>query len=218
VHPLGEYRDRHLHRAADEKVTGALHIRQDSLKRLQFLVLFDANVLQCALRDRSYTPNCDYETKRLLMPSDRQRAQEQGWRRFSRERKLAIQCAIRRGFRVPEFDDAVLPFGGIRCRPNEQQCINHLANRRVLAHQEHAWAGAAAHQKLCEMPRHGLAIMRNQDSILLRSERKNVGIRNSLDLCFVGPTESPLQVRDAGRQPLTIAWLKSASAKKRIIR
>jgi hypothetical protein len=41
------------------------HIRQDSLKRLQFLVVFDLNVLQCALRDGSYTPNCDYEDEAI---------------------------------------------------------------------------------------------------------------------------------------------------------
>jgi DnaJ domain len=47
-----------------------LHARQNSFKRPQFLVVFDLNVLQCSLRGRSDAPNCDYETKRLLMRAD----------------------------------------------------------------------------------------------------------------------------------------------------
>jgi hypothetical protein len=74
LHP----RHRHLHGAPDEKVTRLLHARQNSFERPQFLVVFDLNVLQCGLRGRSHTPNCDYETERLLMRADRPRAQDQG--------------------------------------------------------------------------------------------------------------------------------------------
>ena len=74
IHP----RHRHLHRAADEKVTRPLHARQNSFKRPQLLVVFDLNVLQCGLHGRSHTPNCDYETKRLLMRAGRPGSQDQG--------------------------------------------------------------------------------------------------------------------------------------------
>ena len=43
----------------------------ERFKRLQILVVFDLNVLQCALRGGSHAPNCDYETKRLIMRADR---------------------------------------------------------------------------------------------------------------------------------------------------
>jgi len=49
LHP----RHRHLHGAADEKVTRLLHARQNGFKRPQFLVVFDLNVWQCSLRGGS---------------------------------------------------------------------------------------------------------------------------------------------------------------------
>ena len=59
----------------------------------------------------------------------------------------------------------------------------------MLAHQKYTWTRTAAHQERTEMPRHRLMVVRYKDTILFRSEREDIWIRNSLQLCFVSREE-----------------------------
>ena len=60
------------------------------------------------------------------------------------------------------------------------QLIDDLSNYGVLAHQKHARTVVSPHQELAEMARHGLEIVADKNSILLRGERKDFGVGNSL--------------------------------------
>ena len=78
-----------------------------------------------------------------------------------------------------DAQDAILPFAGIRGAPNQHQLLDHRADRRILFHQEHARAVAARLEKLPEVAWHGLEIVRNENTLLLRCDSEHFWIRNT---------------------------------------
>src|SRR5262249_43519540 len=67
----------------------------------------------------------------------------------------------RRASRLRNVYDPVRPLFRIRRGPDEHKFVNHFSNRRELAHNENARTGFPAHQELAEVPRHGLAVVRD---------------------------------------------------------
>src|SRR5690348_4526316 len=87
--------------------------------------------------------------------------------------------------RLRNVYDPVCPLVCIRRGPDQYKFVDDLTNRGVLAHQENARTGPSAHQEVAEMVRHGLAIVGDENTILLRREREYIRIRNAFQLCLI---------------------------------
>ena len=81
--------------------------------------------------------------------------------------------------------EPVNPLARVRRGPYEHEFVNHVANVGVLAHNENTRAGSSAHQQFAEMARHGLPVMRDKNSFMLRRKREHFGIRNPFQLRLI---------------------------------
>ena len=103
-----------------------------------------------------------------------------------------------------------------RSGPNQHEFFYRFTNREVLRHEKDARAGIAGLKKVAEMPRHGMEIVRHRNAILRSRQRQHLGIDTPSRSASLADRKSISASRR--KHPATIPSLRSASARKRIIR